>query len=166
MRAIDIRHGFGHHRWEDGCLLGRLGTGRGRHPRDAERPAPMTVMSGSPGTPARLPAQAGLRKGSVVDTYDIVVIGSGNNGLTVANYLAKAGLSVMVLERRLEEGGGLSTEHIFPGYYSNFHRCSTSSLGAARIPGLRARTGYVGAPSFRQQFIFLPGIPPERGRRC
>ncbi len=57
----------------------------------------------------------------MVDTFDIVVIGSGNNGLTVANYLAKAGLSVMVLERRLEEGGGLSTEHIFPGYYFNFH---------------------------------------------
>ena len=56
-----------------------------------------------------------------METYDIVVVGSGNNGLTVANYLAKAGLSVLVLERRLEEGGGLSTEHIFPGYYFNFH---------------------------------------------
>ena len=56
-----------------------------------------------------------------METFDIVVIGSGNNGLTVANYLAKAGLSVIVLERRLEEGGGLSTEHIFPGYYFNFH---------------------------------------------
>ena len=56
-----------------------------------------------------------------METYDIVVVGSGNNGLTVANYLAKAGLSVLVLERRLEEGGGLSTEYIFPGYYFNFH---------------------------------------------
>ncbi len=56
-----------------------------------------------------------------MDTYDIIVIGSGNNGLTVANYMAKSGLSVLVLERRLEEGGGLSTEHIFPGYYFNFH---------------------------------------------
>ena len=56
-----------------------------------------------------------------METFDIVVIGSGNNGLTVANYLAKAGLSVIVLERRLAEGGGLSTENIFPGYYFNFH---------------------------------------------
>ena len=38
--------------------------------------------------------------------YDIIVIGSGHNGMTVANYLAKAGLSVLVLERRLEEGFG------------------------------------------------------------
>jgi len=50
-----------------------------------------------------------------METFDIVVIGSGNNGLTVANYLAKAGHSVVVLERRLQEGGGLSTEQIFPG---------------------------------------------------
>jgi phytoene dehydrogenase-like protein len=56
-----------------------------------------------------------------METFDVIVIGSGNNGLTVANYLSKAGQSVLVLERRLEEGGGLSTEQIFPGYYFNLH---------------------------------------------
>ncbi|MDG6905888.1 MAG: NAD(P)/FAD-dependent oxidoreductase [Nitrososphaerota archaeon] len=53
--------------------------------------------------------------------YDIIVIGSGVNGLTVAAYMSKAGQKVLVLEKRLVEGGGLSTEQIFPGYYSNLH---------------------------------------------
>lgn len=43
-------------------------------------------------------------------TYDVIVIGAGENGLVLGNYLGKAGLSVLVCERRLESGGGLSTE--------------------------------------------------------
>ena len=35
---------------------------------------------------------------------DVIVIGSGHNGLIVANYLAKAGLKVLIMERRLEAG--------------------------------------------------------------
>src|SRR6185503_3465534 len=42
--------------------------------------------------------------------YDVIVIGAGENGLVLGNYLGKAGLSVLVCERRLESGGGLSTE--------------------------------------------------------
>ena len=38
--------------------------------------------------------------------YDVVVIGAGPNGLTTAAYLSKAGLKVLVLERRNEAGGG------------------------------------------------------------
>ncbi len=41
---------------------------------------------------------------------DIVVIGAGQNGLIAANYLKRAGFSVMVIERRLESGGGLTGE--------------------------------------------------------
>lgn len=55
-------------------------------------------------------------------TYDAVVIGAGHNGLILANYLVRAGLSVCVLERRLEAGGGLSTEEVtLPGFYHNLH---------------------------------------------
>ena len=45
-------------------------------------------------------------------TYDIVVIGGGPNGLLSAGYLAKAGLKVLVLERRHEMGGGAATEEL------------------------------------------------------
>ena len=45
-------------------------------------------------------------------TYDIAVIGGGPNGLLSAAYLAKAGLKVLVLERRHEMGGGLATEEL------------------------------------------------------
>ena len=55
-------------------------------------------------------------------TWDAIVIGGGPNGLMAAAYLAKAGLKVIVVERRYEIGGGLVTEEImWPCYYSNAH---------------------------------------------
>lgn len=55
-------------------------------------------------------------------SHDVIVIGGGHNGLLCAAYLAKAGLDVVVFERRLEIGGGLSTEEAtVPGFYHNLH---------------------------------------------
>jgi phytoene dehydrogenase-like protein len=48
--------------------------------------------------------------------YDAVIVGGGHNGLVASFYLAKAGLDVLVLERRDEVGGACYTEEIFPGY--------------------------------------------------
>jgi phytoene dehydrogenase-like protein len=53
---------------------------------------------------------------------DVVIIGGGPNGLINAAYLCKAGLKVVVLERRQEAGGGLATEEVlFPGVLANTH---------------------------------------------
>ena len=47
---------------------------------------------------------------------DIVVIGAGHNGLIAANYLADAGLNVVVVERRGVIGGATVTEEQVPGF--------------------------------------------------
>ena len=54
--------------------------------------------------------------------YDVIVIGGGHNGLTAAAYLARAGRSVIVLERRHVIGGAAVTEEVFPGF--RFSTCS------------------------------------------
>jgi phytoene dehydrogenase-like protein len=48
--------------------------------------------------------------------YDAVIVGAGHNGLVTAGYLARAGLKVLVLERRDVVGGACVTEERFPGY--------------------------------------------------
>ena len=48
--------------------------------------------------------------------FDALIIGGGHNGLVAAAYLARAGLSVLVLERRACLGGACVTEEIWPGY--------------------------------------------------
>ena len=48
--------------------------------------------------------------------YDCIVLGGGHNGLIAAAYLAQAGRSVCVLERRRVLGGCAATEALWPGY--------------------------------------------------
>jgi len=49
-------------------------------------------------------------------SMDAVIVGGGHNGLVAAAYLAKAGLRVLVLERRSIVGGACVTEEIHPGF--------------------------------------------------
>ncbi|GAB4064255.1 NAD(P)/FAD-dependent oxidoreductase [Ancylobacter sonchi] len=53
---------------------------------------------------------------TVGKSYDAIIIGAGHNGLVCANYLAKAGQKVLVLERRDVVGGAAVTEEIAPGF--------------------------------------------------
>lgn len=62
------------------------------------------------------------------EKYDAIVIGGGHNGLTAAAYLAGAGLSTIVLERREVIGGCCVTEEIAPGC-----RASTTSYIASML---------------------------------
>ena len=45
--------------------------------------------------------------------WDAIVVGGGHNGLTAATYLARAGKSVLVLERRERLGGACTLERPF-----------------------------------------------------
>ena len=49
-------------------------------------------------------------------SYDAVIVGGGHNGLAAAAYLARAGLSCLVLERRPVVGGAAVSERIFAGF--------------------------------------------------
>ncbi|MEJ7577332.1 MAG: NAD(P)/FAD-dependent oxidoreductase [Pyrinomonadaceae bacterium] len=62
-------------------------------------------------------AQGETTRLSEKNFYDVAVVGGGHNGLVCACYLAKAGLKVVVLERRHIIGGAVCTEDdIIPGY--------------------------------------------------
>lgn len=57
----------------------------------------------------------------MAETYDVVVAGSGHNGLVAAAYLAKAGLNVCVVERLPYVGGGVITRELnAPGFKFNY----------------------------------------------
>lgn len=56
--------------------------------------------------------------------YDVVVIGSGHNGLVAAAYLARAGKSVLILERNSTLGGATASQQVFPDYEAYLSRYS------------------------------------------
>jgi phytoene dehydrogenase-like protein len=57
-----------------------------------------------------------------MENFDVIILGAGPNGLTAGAYLAKAGLKVLILEKRHEAGGGLATEEVtLPGFLHNTH---------------------------------------------
>ncbi len=49
-----------------------------------------------------------------METYDVIIIGAGHNGLVCAAYLLKAGYSVLLLEKRPVPGGAATTEEVMP----------------------------------------------------
>src|SRR5260221_6209522 len=69
--------------------------------------------------------------------FDAVIVGGGHNGLTCAAYLAGAGLSVCVVERRAIVGGAAVTEEFHPGFRNSTASYTVSLLDPEFIRYLR-----------------------------
>ncbi|MQA02600.1 MAG: NAD(P)-binding protein [Streptosporangiales bacterium] len=58
------------------------------------------------------------------EQYDAIVVGGGHNGLVAAGYLGRAGLSVLVVEKRRTVGGAVASVRTFPGVDAHLSRYS------------------------------------------
>jgi phytoene dehydrogenase-like protein len=75
--------------------------------------------------------------------FDAIIVGGGHNGLACSAYLARAGLKVLVLERRHVVGGAAVTEEIIPGFKFSVFSYLMSLLHPRVIAELElARYGY------------------------
>ena len=70
--------------------------------------SPTAAVLGEIGLPVPIRELAG-------QTWDVIVVGAGHNGLACAAYLARAGKRVLVLESRRRVGGACTIEEPFPG---------------------------------------------------
>src|SRR5215467_7672554 len=91
---------------------------------------------------------------------DAIIIGAGHNGLVAAGYLARAGKSVVVLERRDRIGGACTLEEPFPGFTMSPCAYVVSLLRPEIIRDLELqRYGYEAYVKDPQLFVpFLDGI--------
>src|SRR5436190_9639766 len=95
----------------------------------------------------------------MTDRCDALVIGAGHNGLTCACYLAAAGLSVTVVERRAVVGGAAVTEEFHPGFRNSTASYTVSLLNPKVIRDLRLAEH--GLRVVERPFAnFLPLAPP------
>lgn len=70
-----------------------------------------------------------------MSNHDVVVVGGGISGLTFAFYAARAGRSVLVLERAGKPGGCISTLRTSGGYWFELgaHTCYNSYVGFTEL---------------------------------
>ncbi|MGH8966994.1 MAG: phytoene desaturase family protein, partial [Actinomycetes bacterium] len=65
-----------------------------------------------------------MSSGTNKDRYDVVIVGGGHNGLVAAAYLAKAGVSTLLLERLPHTGGAAISTQAFDGLEARLSRYS------------------------------------------
>ena len=97
-----------------------------------------------------IPHQGNAMSRALERNYDGIIIGAGHHGLVLGSYLARAGLKILLVERRLDYGGGLCTkEATKPGFYHNLH--SINHFHISETPwfhdlGLGDRVEYITPP--------------------
>lgn len=106
-------------------------------------------------------------------SYDVVIVGAGHNGLVAATFLARAGLSVCVLERSEVVGGAVRTEYPFKKAPEVGQSTGAYLLGlmppeliaklGVEIPTLRRDPHYF-LPSVGERYLLL-GSDEEEARR-
>jgi len=90
--------------------------------------------------------------------FDVVVVGAGHNGLTCAAYLAAAGISVCIVERRDVVGGAAVTEEFHPGFRNSTASYTVSLLAPQVIEDLRLHShGLTIVKRPLANFLPLPG---------
>lgn len=92
-----------------------------------------------------------------VDRYDAIILGAGHNGLVCGSYLAKAGLKVLVLERRHVIGGAAVTEEFSPGFRASIFSYVMSILHPRVIADLELRRFGLEVLPANDLFSPLPG---------
>ncbi len=108
--------------------------------------------------------------------YDVVILGAGHNGLVAAAYLARAGLSVLLLEKNDYIGGATTSQQVFPDYEARLSRYSyLVSLFPEKIIrdlNLRLELRRRATGSFtpyvkdgRQEGLLLSNVSEEESRR-
>src|SRR5579859_2424239 len=92
------------------------------------------------------------------ERFDAVVVGGGHNGLVAATLLARAGWSVLVLERRDEPGGAAVSAAVFPGVEA---RLSRYSYLVSLFPPALARELGLGIELRRRAVAAYPPVEPN-----
>src|SRR5690606_28300495 len=117
-------------------------SGCGRAPGRPGRTRPRRLRPAASPYNRAMREDSGLQSAPLRDDADVLVVGGGHNGLVCAAYLAAAGLTVTVLERRGVVGGAAVTEEFHPGFRNSTASYTVSLLDRSVIADLQlARHG-------------------------
>ena len=93
------------------------------------------------------------------ENIDVIIVGAGHNGLVAANYLARAGLAVTVLERRSIVGGACVTEELIPGFRSSSCAFVAGALRPQIIRDLELE--WFGLETYQDSEVLACSIAPD-----